>query len=169
MSHEVTKLRKEDVDPIPARLVPMIRQFMKLASQLNVWLYEKTDGRLGGRFVIGGAPVCLVTMTGRKTGKRITKPLIHVSHGDDVLLVASQGGLDTHPLWYKNLVANPSVQINAFGNVRAMLVRQATPAEKLALWPTIRMVHKDFDEYQARTDRDIPVMICSPSEDSAAR
>jgi hypothetical protein len=48
--------------------------------------------------------------------------------------------------------------------VRAMLVRQATPAEKLALWPTIRAVHKDFDEYQARTDRDIPVMICSPSE-----
>ena len=169
MSHEVTKLRKEDVDPIPARLVPAIRAFMKFASRLNVWLYEKTDGRLGGKFVVGGAPVCLVTMTGRKSGKRLTTPLIHIPHGDDVLLVASQGGLDSHPLWYKNLVANPAVEINAFGNVRAMLARQATPAEKLALWPTIRAVHPDFDEYQARTDRDIPVMICSPADSSVAR
>jgi deazaflavin-dependent oxidoreductase (nitroreductase family) len=162
MSHEVTKLRKEDVDPIPAQLVPMIRKFMKFASRFNVWLYEKTDGRLGGKFVMGGAPVCLVTMTGRKTGNRLTTPLIYIPHGDDVLLVASQGGLDSHPLWYKNLVANPAVQVNVFGTVRAMLARQATPADKLALWPVIRAVHKDFDEYQARTDRDIPVMICSP-------
>lgn len=164
MSHPVTKLRKEDVDPIPKGLVPFIRKFMKAASRFNVWLYEKTDGRMGGKFVVGGAPVCLVTMTGRKTGNRITTPLIHIPSGDDVLLVASQGGLDEHPLWYRNIVANPAVQINAFGNKRAMLARQATPEEKLALWPTIVAVHRDFDEYQARTDRDIPVMICSPIE-----
>lgn len=162
MSHPVTKLRKEDVDPIPPKIVPFVRSFMKYASRFNVWLYQKTDGRFGGKFVIGGAPVCLLTMTGRKSGLRLTTPLIHIPHGDDVLLVASQGGLDSHPLWYKNLVANPEVEINAFGNVRAMLARQANAAEKAALWPTIVSVHPDFDEYQARTDRDIPVMICSP-------
>lgn len=162
MSHPVTQLRKEDVDPIPPRIVPMVRAIMKLASRFNVWLYQRTDGRFGGKFVIGGAPVCLLTMTGRKTGLRRTTPLIHIPHGEDILLVASQGGLDTHPLWYRNLLANPDVEINAFGNVRQMIARQATPEEKSALWPTIRAVHPDFDEYQARTDRDIPVMICSP-------
>lgn len=162
MSHPVTKLRKEDVDPIPPRIVPFVRAVMKFASRFNVWLYRATNGRMGGRFVIGGAPVCLLTMTGRKSGRTLTTPLIHVPHGDDVLLVASQGGLDTHPLWYRNLVANPDVEINAFGVVRAMRARQATAEEKAALWPAIVAVHPDFDEYQARTDRDIPIMICSP-------
>lgn len=162
MSHPVTNLRKEDVDPIPEKIVPFIKRFMKHASRFNVWLYEKTDGKLGGKFIVGGAPVCLVTMTGRKTGLRRTTPLIHIPHGEDILLVASQGGLESHPLWYRNMIANPEIEVNAFGNVRAMTARQATAEEKLRLWPTIRAVHPDFDEYQARTDRDIPVMICSP-------
>jgi deazaflavin-dependent oxidoreductase (nitroreductase family) len=96
------------------------------------------------------------------TSPRRAHPERDVPHGEDVLLVASQGGLDTPPLWYGNLLATPEVEINAFGDVRPMLARQATPAEKLALWPVIRAVHPGFDEYQARTDRDIPVMICSP-------
>lgn len=162
MSHPVTSLKKQDVDPIPEKLVPFIRKVMKYASRFNVWIYEKTDGKLGGKFVVGGAPVCLVSYTGRKSGKRLTTPLIHIPHDDGVLLVASQGGLETHPLWYKNIQANPSIEVNEFGRVRAMRARQATPEEKVALWPTIRAVHKDFDEYQARTDRDIPVLICTP-------
>lgn len=163
MSHKVTQLKKEDVQAIPEKMVPAIRKIMKYASRFNVWIYEKTDGKLGGKFIVGGAPVCLVTMTGRKTGIRRTTPLIYIPNGEDILLVASQGGLDSHPIWYKNLTANPEVEINAFGNVRKMRARQATPEEKEQLWPVIRGVHKDFDEYQARTDRDIPVMICSPA------
>ncbi|MFO0697112.1 MAG: nitroreductase family deazaflavin-dependent oxidoreductase [Polyangiales bacterium] len=162
MSHPVTSLKKEDVDPIPEKLVPFIRKFMKYASRFNVWIYEKTDGKLGGKFVVGGAPVCLVSYKGRKSGKRLTTPLIHIPHADGVLLVASQGGLESHPLWYKNIKANPTIEVNEFGRVRTMLARQASPEEKLALWPAIRAVHKDFDEYQARTDRDIPVLICTP-------
>ena len=116
MSHPVTDLRKEDVDPIPEKIVPFIKRFMKHASRFNVWLYEKTDGKLGGKFIVGGAPVCLVTMTGRKTGLRRTTPLIHIPHGEDILLVASQGGLESHPLWYRNMVSNPEIEVNAFGN-----------------------------------------------------
>ena len=162
MSHPVTPLTKHDVDPIPPRLVPVVRAAMKWSSRLNVWLYEKTDGKLGGRFVIGGAPVCLVSYTGRKTGRRLTTPLIHIPHGDGILLVASAGGLDSHPLWYENIRANPDIEVNERGRRRRMLARVATPAEKLAVWPTIRTVHPDFDEYQARTDRDIPVLVCTP-------
>jgi deazaflavin-dependent oxidoreductase (nitroreductase family) len=162
MSHPVTPLSKQDVDPIPPRLVPLVRRIMKWSSRFNVWLYEKTDGKLGGRFVIGGAPVCLVSYTGRKTGRRLTTPLIHIPHEDGILLVASAGGLDTNPLWYENIQANPEIEVNERGRTRRMRARRATPAEKLAVWPTIRGVHPDFDEYQARTDRDIPVLICTP-------
>jgi len=162
VSHPATKLRKEDVSPIPAKAVPFVRAVMKLASRAHVWAYEKSRGRIGGKFVVSGAPICLLTMTGRKTGRRLTTPLIHIPHEGGVLLVASQGGLEEHPLWYKNLLANPDVEINEFGTVRPMTARQATPAEKLELWPRIRAVYADFDEYQARTDRDIPVMICTP-------
>jgi deazaflavin-dependent oxidoreductase (nitroreductase family) len=162
MSHPGTRRRKEDVDPIPPKIVPLVRKVMKWTSRFNVWIYEKTGGRLGGRFVVGGAPVCLISYTGRKSGKRLTTPLIHIPYEDGVLLVASQGGLDTHPLWYKNIEANPEIDLNEFGKVRRMRARRATPEEKLAVWPTIIAVHADFDEYQARTDRDIPVLVCTP-------
>ena len=163
MTHPVTSLRKEDVDPIPPRIVPFVRAVMKWMSRMNVWLYRRTDGRMGGRFPGSGAPVCLVTYTGRKSGKQLTTPLIHIPHAEGVLLVASQGGLEKHPLWYVNIVANPTVEVNEFGRVRAMSARVATPEETLALWPVVRAVHADFDEYQARTDRDIPVLICTPT------
>lgn len=162
MKERVTPLGPEDVKPIPPKLVPFIRKVMKYASRFNVWIYEKTNGRLGGKFIIGGAPVCLVSYTGRKSGKRFTTPLIHIPYQEGVLLVASQGGMDTHPLWYKNMLANPIIEVNEFGRIRSMRVRQASPEEKIALWPTVRAIHPDFDEYQARTERDIPVMICRP-------
>jgi len=161
MAHPVSPLGKYDVDPIPAKLVPFIRKVMKWGSRANVWAYQKTGGKIGGTFP-GGAPVCLVSYTGRRSGRRLTTPLIHIPHEGGVLLVASQGGLDTHPLWFKNIEANPGVEVNEFGRVRAMQARVAAPDEKLALWPSIRAVHADFDEYQARTDRDIPVLICTP-------
>ena len=162
VSHPVTPLEKTDVDPIPARIVPFVRSIMRFASRLNVWLYEQTDGRVGGRFPIGGAPVCLVTYLGRKSGMRLTTPLIHIPHDDGVLLIASQGGMETNPLWYDNIVAHPIVEVNELGRRRRMLVRVATPDEKVALWPHAREVYPPFDEYQARTDRDIPILICTP-------
>jgi deazaflavin-dependent oxidoreductase (nitroreductase family) len=162
MAHPVSPLRKEDVDPIPTKIVPMIRKVMKWGSRANVWIYRKTDGKVGGKFPGSGAPVCLVAYTGRKSGKRLTTPLIHIPHEGGVLLVASQGGLDTHPLWYKNIEANPDIEVNEYGLVRRMRARRATAEEKVLLWPVARAVYADFDEYQARTDRDIPILICTP-------
>src|SRR5262249_13926728 len=132
MSHPVTRLTKDDVDPIPAKIVPFVRKVMKWSSRFNVWIYEKTNGKLGGRFALFGPRVCLVSYTGRKSGRRLTTPLIHIPYEGGILLVASQGGLETNPLWYENMLANPAIEVNELGKVRAMRARRATAEEKLA-------------------------------------
>lgn len=162
MSHPVTGLRKQDVEAIPKWTVPLVRRLMKWFSRAHVSIYSATRGQWGGKFIVGGAPVCLVSYTGRRSGRTLTTPLIHIPHDGGVLLVASQGGLDTHPLWYENIQVHPDILINEFGKLRRMHARRATAAQKLALWPIVRAVHGGFDEYQARTDRDIPILICTP-------
>jgi deazaflavin-dependent oxidoreductase (nitroreductase family) len=134
---------------------------IKLMSRVNTWAYRATNGRLGGRF-LRGAPVLLLTTVGRKSGARRVAPLIYARDGERVLLVASKGGMDHHPLWYRNLVANPEVEVQIGAEVRRMTARTATAAEKQALWPTMVAVYRDYDDYQARTTRDIPLIILTP-------
>jgi len=121
----------------------------------------------GGRFprrVLGMQPVELVTI-GRKSGERrptlLTAP---ICEEDRIVLVASKGGYQDDPQWYKNLAANPDVEINVAGRTRAMRARTATPEEKAALWPTAVAAYKGYAGYQRNTDRDIPVVICEPAE-----
>lgn len=147
--------------PIPAGWVPMIRRAMKWFGALNVLVYRATRGRLMGEFP-GGGPICLVRMRGAKTGKERLIPLIHVAHGDAVILVASQGGTDVNPLWYGNLKANPDVEINFRGNVRKLRARQVSPEEKARIWPVAVAAYAPFQQYQERTKRDIPVFLCEP-------
>ena len=85
-------------------------------------------------------------------------------YGDDqVVLVASKGGATDHPDWYKNLTANPGVEITIGGQTGAWTARTATPAEKAALWPELVRRNRTFAAYQRNTDRDIPVVICEPA------
>jgi deazaflavin-dependent oxidoreductase (nitroreductase family) len=146
--------------PIDPRMSGIFRVFMKLFTRLNVAVYRASSGRLMNRAF--GSPICLVTMTGRRSGRKLTIPLIHIPIGKDVLLVASQAGLDTHPVWFHNISANPEIGITAGGETRRMRARRASSAEKAALWPVAVAVYADFDQYQARTERDIPLLICSP-------
>lgn len=135
--------------------------FIRLGSKLNTWLYRTTGGRLGGTFV-GGAPVCLFTTTGRKSGEARTAPLLYLRDGDDIVVVASKGGYSKSPQWYFNLLADPAVEVTIGREHRKMTARVATAAEKAALWPRLVANYKSYDTYQARTERDIPVVICSP-------
>jgi len=82
--------------------------------------------------------------------------------GEQKLLVASQGGMERHPVWYYNLKANPDIEIMVGGDKRSYLAEQVSPERKRELWPHLLSLYPDFDEYQARTDRDIPVFLCSP-------
>lgn len=150
----------EGVQPFPEAALRIVKPIMKWFSRFNVQIYQLTGGRVLGSF--NGSRCCLVTMTGRKSGKKRTIPLIHLPHGDDVILVASQGGMDVHPIWYRNLLAHPDIEIQEGSIKRKMRARRATDEEKRELWPHLLTFYKDFDEYQTRTDRNIPVMICTP-------
>jgi deazaflavin-dependent oxidoreductase (nitroreductase family) len=149
--------------PIAPGVARAVKPIMKVMSRLNVWVYRASNGRVFGKFPGGsGADICLVTMLGKRSGKEITIPLIHLPHGDDVILVASQGGMEKHPAWYYSVSANPNVSVQFHDQVRDMQARRATDEEKRALWPHLRSIYPDFEEYQARTERNIPVFICSP-------
>jgi deazaflavin-dependent oxidoreductase (nitroreductase family) len=156
-----TARAREDVKPIPLTVQRWLKPLMRVMSVANVASYRLTSGRVGGRF-LGGAPVCLVTMRGRRSGKQRTLPLIYVAHGEDVILVASQGGMEKHPLWYHNLKADPNIEVQVGGVKRRLVARQVDDAEKKALWPVLTSVYPDFEDYQARTHRNIPVFVCSP-------
>ena len=140
---------------------------VKLMSVLNVWLYRLTGGRIGGTF-LRGAPVCLVTVTGRRTGTPHTIPLLYLRDGDDLVIVASKGGMSKHPVWYLNLEANPRCEVEFDGRRETMIARRADAEEKARLWPRLCAMYPDYDDYQARTTRDIPVLRLVPASAGAA-
>jgi len=135
---------------------------IRLMTVANVWAYRLTGGRLGGTF-LRGAPICLVTTTGKRSGQPRTVALLYLPDGDDVVLVASKGGMSKSPAWYHNMVARPEVLVQIGSATRRMRARRASDAEKAALWPRLVAMYRDYDDYQARTTRNIPVMLLSPA------
>jgi deazaflavin-dependent oxidoreductase (nitroreductase family) len=145
---------------------PIGKLVIKAMSSVNTWIYRATGGKVGGRFP-GGAPLLLLTTIGRKSGEPRTTPLIYLSDGDDLVIVASKAGMDNHPLWYMNLVANPDVEVEVGRERRLLRARTATAEEKARLWPELVAIYSDYAAYQKRTERDIPVVILSPRERAA--
>ena len=158
-SFDYVKTRREDVKPIPAQHADMIHSIIRYCTRLNVWVFKQSKGRVWKNFP-GGYPICIVETKGAKSGKKREIALIHLPLGDDVLLVASQGGMEKHPLWYHNIVAHPDIRVTVGGKTRSMRARRVSGDEKRELWPHLLSLYPDFDEYQARTDRDIPVFRC---------
>ncbi len=134
---------------------------LKVMSKTTTWVYRASGGRLGGRF-LRGAPVMLLTTIGRRSGEPRIAPLIYLEDGDNVVTVASKGGSARHPLWYRNLQANPDVEVQIGADKRKLRARTASAEEKDKLWSRLTTVYPDYDDYQARTDRDIPVVILEP-------
>ena len=135
---------------------------VKWMSQAQVWLHRTTGGRLGRTF--RGRPVLLLTVTGRKSGEPRTKPLLYLRDGDDVVVVASTGGMAKHPQWYRNLQAEPRCRISLEGVDVARVARTADPEEKARLWPRLLELYADFETYQqwVGDQREIPVVILGP-------
>ncbi|PQM49336.1 Deazaflavin-dependent nitroreductase [Mycobacterium talmoniae] len=135
--------------------------FIKWMSRANTLAYKVSGGRLGGTF-LQGAPVALLTTTGRKSGQPRVSPLLYLRDGDRVVLVASQGGRANNPMWYLNLKANPKVSVQIKKEVLQLTARDATEAERDQYWPQLVEMYSSFDDYQSWTDRVIPVVICEP-------
>lgn len=123
----------------------------------HVKAYRDTDGERGYHW--RGTEILLLTTTGRKTGEERTTPLIHRTDDGRWVLVASKGGWPEHPGWYKNLMANPDVTIQVKGDVVPVHASTAEGEERSRLWSKMTEVWPDYDAYQARTDREIPVVV----------
>ena len=130
---------------------------MPLYGQEHIDRYVATDGEEGHDWQ--GTQTLLLTTTGRRTGQKRVSPLIYGRHGDDYLIVASKGGTPEHPAWYLNLEANPEVGIQVKGDTFTAHARTATPAEKAEMWPIMTKEWPDYDTYQTKTDRDIPIVV----------
>lgn len=158
--YDYVKTKREDVFQYKESQLPAIKAFLRWGSKAQASVFRMSKGRLMKSFL--GGPVCLVTMTGAKSGKTRHIPLIHIRHGENKVLVASSGGMPKNPVWYYNLKAHPQIKIMADGQEREYIARQVDDEEKAALWPLLVDTYADFDEYQARTDRNIPVFNCEP-------
>jgi deazaflavin-dependent oxidoreductase (nitroreductase family) len=132
---------------------------MPLFGQEHVDRYRETGGDEGHDWQ--GTKTLLLTTTGRRSGEPREHALIYGRHGDDYLVVASKGGAPQHPAWYLNLDANPDVEVQVGDERFRATARTATPEEKPELWRIMAAEWPAYDEYQTKTDRDIPVVVLS--------
>ena len=131
-----------------------------LFGQEHVRRYRETDGEVG--YIWNGVPTLLLTTTGRRTGEPTTTPLIFGRDGDDFVIVASQGGKPEHPGWYRNLAKQPEVELQVKGDHLRARARTTAGDERERLWRAMAEIWPPYDEYQTRTDREIPVVVVEP-------
>lgn len=138
----------------------LVRNATKYLGALHRLVYRASGGRIGGR--LWDLPVVLLTTTGRQSGKQRTVPLCSLRDGDDVVVIASYGGLDRPPAWWLNLEANPQAELLSGRVRRAVTARNADPNERARLWAKVTARAPGYLEYERRTTRTIPVVILQP-------
>jgi len=135
---------------------------MPLFGQEHVDRYLATGGKEGHDWQ--GTQTLILTTTGRRSGRQRQHPLIYGRHGDDFLVVASKGGAPQHPAWYLNLVADPDVEIQVKDEKMRAHARTASREEKPELWSLMTKEWPAYDNYQEKTEREIPVVVLEPVE-----
>ena len=134
---------------------------LALVGADNIAAYRDSGGEVG--YLWNGVPTLLLDATGRHSGIVRTSALIFARDGEDYLVVASMGGAPKHPAWYLNLQANAEAEIQVKAERIPVTAHTATAAEKPRLWQLVTDVWPNYDVYQSRTERDIPVVVLSPS------
>ena len=129
-------------------------------STMHRALYRVTGGRAVGR--VWNLSILLLTTTGRKTGAPRTTPLCYFTDGDDLVVVASNGGMDWFPDWWLNLMSDPRAIVEIGRTRRPVVARRASPEEREPLWATLTAIAPGYLEYQRRTQREIPLGILQP-------
>jgi deazaflavin-dependent oxidoreductase (nitroreductase family) len=128
-----------------------------LYGEEHVRRYRETDGEVG--YIWRGVPTLILTTVGRRSGDQRAKPLIFGQDGDACVVVASKGGAPQHPAWYLNLVEHPEVEVQVKGDRFRARARTAVADERERLWRLMTGIWPDYDEYQQKTDRQIPVVV----------
>lgn len=129
-----------------------------LFGEEHVNRYRETGGEVGHDWR-RGSKILLLTTKGRKTGQATTTPLIYENAGDAYVIVASKGGAPAHPGWYRNLAKDPSVEVQVKDDVFPARARTAEGDERERLWELVTQQWPDYDAYQTKTDREIPVVV----------
>src|SRR6266516_1681675 len=129
-----------------------------LFGEKHVRRYRENGGEVGHRWK-RGSKILLLTTKGRKSGEPRTTPLIYEEDGDRYVIVASKGGAPAHPGWYRNLQKDPNVELQVLDEVFPARARTAEGEERERLWQLVNQQWPDYDSYQTRTDREIPVVV----------
>ena len=124
----------------------------------HVRRYRETGGEVGHTWK-KGSKILLLTTKGRKSGEPRTKPLIYEQDGDRYVIVASKGGAPEHPDWYRNLERDPGVELQVRDEVFPARAHTAAGEERERLWRLVNQQWPDYDSYQEKTDREIPVVV----------
>lgn len=137
-----------------------------LIPRANIPVLRLSKGRFGGRQQ--NLPVLILHTVGRKTGKSRQTPLLYLQDGERYVIVASRGGSDAPPAWWLNLETTPRATIEINGSKQTATARQATAEEKAAYWPRLTAGYSFYADYQARTTREIAVIVLTPVPQPAA-
>jgi deazaflavin-dependent oxidoreductase (nitroreductase family) len=129
-------------------------------GKLNTPVNRFTRGRIGGR--VGKAPVLLLTTTGRKSGQLRTAPVVFLADGDRAVIINTNAGHERVPAWSLNLKAKPEAEVEIRGKKQPVIARIAEGEERAELWRKHNEQYSGFDEYEARTDRDIALFVLEP-------
>jgi deazaflavin-dependent oxidoreductase (nitroreductase family) len=138
----------------------MFKLIVKVLIPLFTAVYKLTGGLIGGK--LGPLPVLLLSTTGRKSGKERTVPVAYLQEGDSYVVIASFAGQPKHPAWFHNLKNNPNASVQIGRSQTSVKAEIADPEKKKVLWEKLLKIAPNFEEYQKRTTRDIPVVILHP-------
>ena len=129
---------------------------IRLIGRAHAWGWKLAGGKLGNSF--GRVPFMMLTTKGRKTGRPRTTPVLYLQDGADLIVVGSFGGHDMHPAWYLNLERCPEAEVIIKGERRQLFAHKVSPGEKKLIWPRLIKLYPDFNLYQQRTTREIPLL-----------
>jgi F420H(2)-dependent quinone reductase len=138
----------------------MLKFFLRTFLPVFVWLYQRTNGKFGGK--VQGLPVLLLTTTGRKTGKKRITPLGYFEQDGYYVITASYAGFDTHPAWFHNLKSHPQVELQIQDKQLTALAEPADPTLRKQLWDRLVKLAPGYGEYEKRTTREIPIVLLLP-------
>jgi F420H(2)-dependent quinone reductase len=139
------------------RLSTISARALKAGGKLNIPLYRATGGRLFGQ--IAGTPVLLLTTVGRRSGQPRTAPIVYLADGERLIVIGSNAGHTAAPAWSLNLAANPDAEVEVGSERRKVRARLAEGEERTELWRKMNERYGGFDDYSARTTREIRVFV----------